>query len=39
MMEKLHRVVITGLGAITPIGGTAFILGWSFLIYNLIKLQ
>ena len=22
MMEKLHRVVITGLGAITPIGNT-----------------
>ena len=38
----LYLIPLTGLrwlGAITPIGGTAFILGWSFLIYNLIKLQ
>ena len=38
----LYLIPLTGLrwlGAITPIGGTAFILGWFFLIYNLIKLQ
>ena len=38
----LYLIPMTGLrwlGAVTPIGGTAFILGWSFLIYNLIKLQ
>ena len=38
----LYLIPLTGLrwlGAIAPIGGTAFILGWSFLIYNLIKLQ
>ena len=38
----LYLIPLTGLrwlGAVTPIGGTTFILGWSFLIYNLIKLQ
>ena len=38
----LYLIPMTGLrwlGAVTPIGGTAFILGWSFLTYNLIKLQ
>ena len=38
----LYLIPLTGLrwlGAITPIGGTAFILGWSFLIYNFIKPQ
>ena len=38
----LYLIPMTGLRwlcAVTPIGGTAFILGWSFLIYNLIKVQ
>ena len=29
---------IRWLGAITPIGGTAFIIGWAWLIYSLSKL-
>ena len=35
MMEKLHRVVITGLGAITPIGNNIE----SYLqAFNLVKM-
>ena len=36
----LYLIPLTGLrwlGAITPIGGTALILGWVALVYNIIK--
>ena len=36
----LYLIPLTGLrwlGAITPIGGTALIVGWILLIYNIIK--
>ncbi|MEC9437490.1 MAG: DUF423 domain-containing protein, partial [Candidatus Neomarinimicrobiota bacterium] len=36
----LYLIPLTGLrwlGAITPIGGTALILGWIMLIFNLIR--
>ena len=36
----LYLIPLTGLrwlGAITPIGGTAFITGWIALVYNIIK--
>ena len=32
-----HRVVVTGLGAITPLGGIAFISGWLALAVAALK--
>ncbi|RPI99414.1 MAG: DUF423 domain-containing protein [Deltaproteobacteria bacterium] len=37
---SLYLLAVTGmkwLGAITPIGGTAFLLGWAWLGYTIIK--
>mgnify|MGYP001401994502 FL=1 len=39
---SLYLIPLTGLrwlGAITPIGGTAFIAGWFLLIYNILNSQ
>ena len=38
---SLYILAITGhkwLGAITPLGGTAFLLGWGLLAYRLLKI-
>lgn len=37
---SLYLMAVTGvrwLGAITPLGGTAFIIGWSWIAWSLIK--
>ena len=31
-----HRVVVTGVGAITPLGGLAFLAGWACLAFAAI---
>jgi uncharacterized membrane protein YgdD (TMEM256/DUF423 family) len=39
---SLYALAVTGarmLGAITPIGGLAFILGWLLLVYEALRLQ
>ena len=34
MYSQDRRVVVTGLGAITPIGGTLFLIGWAVLVWS-----
>ena len=36
-MAEPRRVVITGIGAITPIGGLAWLLGWAALAWGVAR--
>jgi len=36
-MKAMNKVVSTGIGILTPIGGMLFILGWLMLLFALLK--
>lgn len=36
-LKAMNKVVSTGVGIITPIGGLVFILGWVMLLFALLK--